>query len=168
MHQDNPLDRRLSRPNLRHPPSRSRHRRGAVYSVPTFPEDLVRRRTALSNWVNRYLAHETWADRTGLWSAADRRRLRTLLPELPASDAGVPAAKLDEKGRQRTRRGVSPWKPNAPFVGAPTGRQRSTPLCDATVAPLGLRPFFPSQFQGLTALAINCRPFEAPETSRVP
>ena len=28
----------------------------------------VNRRTALRNWINRYLAHETWFDRTGLWS----------------------------------------------------------------------------------------------------
>jgi transposase len=58
-------------------------------------EDLVRRRTALRNWVNRYLAHETWADRAGLWSGKGQRRLRELLPRLPASDALVIAAKLE-------------------------------------------------------------------------
>ena len=31
-------------------------------------ESLVRRRTALRNWTNRYLAHELWVSRTGLWS----------------------------------------------------------------------------------------------------
>lgn len=29
-------------------------------------EDLVNRRTALRNWINRFLAHETWADRDRL------------------------------------------------------------------------------------------------------
>jgi transposase len=62
-------------------------------------EDLVRRRTALRNWVNRYLAHETWVDRTGLWSATGRPRLRAVAAGLPASDALVVTAKLDELDR---------------------------------------------------------------------
>lgn len=57
-------------------------------------ENLVSRRTALQNWINRYLAHETWVDRTGLWSQRGRRRLRALA--LPASDRFVMDLKLAE------------------------------------------------------------------------
>lgn len=62
-------------------------------------ENLVSRRTALRNWVNRYLAHETWADRVGLWSVKGQRRLRTLAAKLPARDALVMTTKLDELER---------------------------------------------------------------------
>jgi transposase len=62
-------------------------------------EDLVSRRTALRNWVNRYLAHETWADRVGLWSARGGRRLRALAATLPARDGFVVTTKLDELDR---------------------------------------------------------------------
>jgi transposase len=62
-------------------------------------ENLVSRRTALRNWVNRYLAHETWVDRRGLWSAAGQQRLRAVQAGLPARDAVVVAAKLDELQR---------------------------------------------------------------------
>jgi transposase len=45
-------------------------------------ESPVSRRTAVRNWINRYLAHETWADRAGWWSQQGLRRLRALtLPE---------------------------------------------------------------------------------------
>ena len=45
-------------------------------------ESLVGRRTAVRNWINRYLAHETWVDRDGLWTQKGLRRLRALpLPE---------------------------------------------------------------------------------------
>ena len=59
-------------------------------------EDLVSRRTALRNWINRYLAHETWADRSGLWSAKGLRRLKALVAELPRRDGLVVSAKLAE------------------------------------------------------------------------
>jgi transposase len=59
-------------------------------------EDLVSRRTALRNWVNRYLAHETWVDRVGLWSAKGERRLRASAAGLPPRDRLVVTAKLDE------------------------------------------------------------------------
>ena len=52
-------------------------------------ENLVRRRTALRNWINRYLAHETWAPRANLWSGAGQQRLQALLPTLPASDRQI-------------------------------------------------------------------------------
>jgi transposase len=64
-------------------------------------EDLVSRRTALRNWVNRYLAHETWVDRSGLWSAQGRRRLTAIAAGLPPRDGVVVSAKLaqlDELG----------------------------------------------------------------------
>ena len=59
-------------------------------------ENLVSRRTALRNWINRYLAHETWEDRVGLWSAKGHRRLRALAAKLPRRDALVVTTKLDE------------------------------------------------------------------------
>ena len=62
-------------------------------------EDLVNRRTALRNWINRYLAHETWFDRTGLWSLKGQRRLHAFLKTLPRTDAGVIGLKLEELKR---------------------------------------------------------------------
>ena len=62
-------------------------------------EDLVSRRTALRNWVNRYLAHETWEDRAGLWSAKGRRRLSAITARLPRPDALVLGTKLAELDR---------------------------------------------------------------------
>jgi transposase len=59
-------------------------------------ENLVRRQTALKNWVTRYLAHETWEDRRGLWSARGLRRLRRLAQGLEGSDRVVLTVKLDE------------------------------------------------------------------------
>jgi transposase len=59
-------------------------------------ESLVNRRTALRNWVNRYLAHETWLNRTGLWSIQGQRRLRAELVRLPASDGWTTLMKLEE------------------------------------------------------------------------
>ena len=59
-------------------------------------ENLVSRRTALRNWINRYLAHETWADRGGVWSAKGRRRLAAVVAGLPSRDALVVSAKLAE------------------------------------------------------------------------
>jgi transposase len=59
-------------------------------------ENLVRRRTSLRNWINRYLAHETWVDRTGLGGPLGRQRLLAVLPSLPASDARIILYKLEE------------------------------------------------------------------------
>jgi transposase len=59
-------------------------------------ESLVARQTALRNWVNRYLAHETWADRNNLWSGKGRQRLEGIVATLPARDALVVTAKLQE------------------------------------------------------------------------
>jgi transposase len=59
-------------------------------------ESLVARQTALRNWINRYLAHETWEERGNLWSGKGRRRLQAIVAALPARDALVVTAKLDE------------------------------------------------------------------------
>lgn len=59
-------------------------------------ENLVRRRTALRNWINRYLAHETWEERAGLWSQKGLRRLRALAKRLPRWDQQILTLKLDE------------------------------------------------------------------------
>lgn len=64
-----------------------------------YRENLVSRRTALRNWINRYLAHETWVERSGLWSAKGQLRLRKLLAAQPGHDAFVARAKLDELDR---------------------------------------------------------------------
>ena len=62
-------------------------------------EDLVNRRTALRNWINRYLAHETWESRVGLWSEIGRLRLQPILETLPEWDRIVLDAKLAELDR---------------------------------------------------------------------
>jgi transposase len=59
-------------------------------------ENLVSRRTALRNWLNRYLAHETWEDRTGLWSQKGRVRLQKLAEAAPRWDRLVFETKLAE------------------------------------------------------------------------
>ena len=55
---------------------------------------LVRRMTAVKNWISSYLHHETWEDRSGLWSAVGMRRLRALA--LPGRDRRVMDVKLEE------------------------------------------------------------------------
>lgn len=57
-------------------------------------ESLVRRRTALTNWIDRYLAHETWADRQQLGTRRGVARLRALC--VPETDRQVIAWKLEE------------------------------------------------------------------------
>jgi transposase len=59
-------------------------------------EDLVRRRTALRNWINRYLAHETWECRGPLESAKRLLKLRRWLRQAPELDQLVIGAKLTE------------------------------------------------------------------------
>jgi transposase len=59
-------------------------------------ENLVNRRTALRNWINRYLAHETWQSRVGLWSEKGMVRLRHYAARLPGSDRIVFDTKLTE------------------------------------------------------------------------
>jgi len=59
-------------------------------------ESLVRRQTALRNWLTRYLAHETWEDRSGLWSQRGARRLARLAKQLTGSDRVVLTVKQAE------------------------------------------------------------------------
>ena len=65
-----------------------------IRRVVALRESLVRRRTALSNWINRYLAHETWEEWRGIESRAARAWLRQL--PLPPSDRQVVDWKLSE------------------------------------------------------------------------
>lgn len=58
-------------------------------------ESLVSRRTAVRNWIGRYLAHETWESRDGLWSAKGMRRLK-LIAAAAGADRVVLSAKLAE------------------------------------------------------------------------
>jgi transposase len=77
------------------PPAQWRELRRLV----AYREGLVQRQTALRNWINRYLAHETWFDRTGLWSPKGQTRLRASLQKLPRTDALIIGRKLDELTR---------------------------------------------------------------------
>lgn len=56
--------------------------------------DLVKRQTAVKNWIWHYLHHETWVQWSSLWTQAGLRRLRQL--ELPASDRMLLDLKLRE------------------------------------------------------------------------
>lgn len=56
--------------------------------------NVTGRRTGLRNWINRYLAHETWVDRDGLWTQKGRARLKALV--LPGSDRWVMDIKREE------------------------------------------------------------------------
>lgn len=64
-------------------------------------QDLVRRQTAIKNWISSLLHHETWQDRTGLWSEKGLRRLATM--PFPASDRFVLDLKLEQLGQ------IGPW-----------------------------------------------------------
>lgn len=59
-------------------------------------EDLVRRRTQLRNWINRYLAHETWEARANLWSGKGHERLALIVQRVPPSDRQILVWKLAE------------------------------------------------------------------------
>ena len=57
-------------------------------------EKLVARRTAIRNWIGRFLAHETWQDRENLWTLRGMDRLRRL--KLARLDKLVMTVKIDE------------------------------------------------------------------------
>jgi len=59
-------------------------------------ESLVSRQTALRNWINRYLAHETWRSRQGLWSDRGMRNLKRFAASLEGPDRVVLSVKLKE------------------------------------------------------------------------
>ena len=85
------------------PPPECRQLRRLV----AYREGLVSRQTALRNWINRYLAHETWYDRTDLWSRKGQVRLRAFLEKLPRTDALVIGQKLDELARLKEQLDVA-------------------------------------------------------------
>ncbi len=57
-------------------------------------QDLVRRQTAIKNWISSLLHHETWAERTGLWSKKGLQRLRRM--DWPGSDRFLVELKLEQ------------------------------------------------------------------------
>jgi transposase len=68
-----------------------------VRRVVALRQNLVSRRTALTNWINRYLAHETWEARCTFKSKVQLQRLRALT--LPPLDRQVLDWKLEELDR---------------------------------------------------------------------
>jgi len=111
------LDGRL--PLAYQPPPEWRQLRRLV----AWREGLVRRRTALRNWVDRYLAHETWHDRVGLWSAKGQARLRALAGQLPGTDGLVLGHKLDELARLEEQLGVAVAALTAAYRDCPDARR---------------------------------------------
>jgi transposase len=57
-------------------------------------QDLVKRQTALKNWMGSLLHHETWEDRENLWSAKGRARIQRL--GFSASDRALVEWKLEQ------------------------------------------------------------------------
>jgi len=57
-------------------------------------QDLAERQTAVKNWINSLLQHETWEDRENLWSGKGRRRLDRL--GLGASDRALVELRLQQ------------------------------------------------------------------------
>lgn len=67
-----------------------------VRRVTASRESLVSRRTAVQNWIGRYLAHETWESRKGLWSAKGMQFLKRLAAQAEGPDRVVLSVKLSE------------------------------------------------------------------------
>lgn len=57
-------------------------------------EELVARRTAVRNWINRYLAHETWNSQKGLWTAKGTTCLKRFISQLDGPDKIVLSIKM--------------------------------------------------------------------------
>lgn len=57
-------------------------------------QDLVRRQTALKNWISHYVSHETWRSSKNLWSGRGLLRLRTM--PLTPMDRRLMDVKLEE------------------------------------------------------------------------
>ena len=57
-------------------------------------QELVKRRTAVKNWVGSLLHQETWKDRKNLWSAKGQRRLRAMA--LSPSDRMLVDLKMEQ------------------------------------------------------------------------
>jgi transposase len=81
-----------SLPRAHQPPAWWRQARRLV----ALRENLSNRQTALRNWINRFLAHETWENRGSLWSPKGRQRLEHVVRQLPDLDRLVLGQKLEE------------------------------------------------------------------------
>ena len=57
-------------------------------------QDLVRRQTALKNWISHFLSHETWHVSDNLWSDRGLRRLKSL--EFGLSDTWLVRLKISD------------------------------------------------------------------------
>ena len=57
-------------------------------------QDLVKRQTAIKNWIGSLLHHETWEDRRNLWSSKGQARLRAM--KLPAGDRMLVKLKVEQ------------------------------------------------------------------------
>jgi len=57
-------------------------------------QELVKRQTAIKNWIGALLHHETWDQRENLWSAAGQRRLAAI--KLSACDRALVEIKLSQ------------------------------------------------------------------------
>jgi transposase len=79
-------------PRAHQPPAWWRQLRRLV----SYRENLVSRQTGIRNWINRYLAHETWENRGALWSSKGEKRLRKLVVHWPPWDRMVVQSKLEE------------------------------------------------------------------------
>jgi len=64
-------------------------------------QDLVRRQTALKNWISHYISHETWYGAKNLWSLRGRLRLKTL--RLTEADRWLLDLKLEELAQVEQR-----------------------------------------------------------------
>jgi transposase len=56
--------------------------------------DMVRRQTALKNWISHYLSHETWYSTANLWSGCGLKRLKSL--KLSPADGLLMSLKIEE------------------------------------------------------------------------
>ena len=65
-------------------------------------QDLVERQTAVKNWIVHFLHHETWNDRTGLWTQKGLKRLRAM--RLSPMDRMLLNLKLQELEQLARRR----------------------------------------------------------------
>lgn len=65
-------------------------------------QDLVERQTAVKNWITHLLHHETWTDRTGLWTQKGMKHLRSL--KLSPGDRMLLNLKLQELDQLSDRR----------------------------------------------------------------
>jgi len=57
-------------------------------------QDLVKRQTAIKNWIGSLLHHETWENRSNLWSSKGQARLRAM--KLPAGDRMLVDLKIEQ------------------------------------------------------------------------